>query len=107
MLSTNCIEVLLNINTELEQEPDRLTLARSTSRLGVFTLSNLYQQADLASYKHKHSLSPVSYRPGGESWSHKLIKEMLIIPIFKKGKYIGNYLAILPEMTLTSRFNST
>ena len=54
MLSTNCIEVLLNINTELEQEPDRLTLARSTSRLGVFTLSNLYQQADLASYKHKH-----------------------------------------------------
>ena len=55
MLSNNCIEVLLNINTELE--PDRLTLARSTSRQGVFTLSNLYQQADLASYKHKHSLS--------------------------------------------------
>lgn len=52
MLSTNCIEVLLNINAELE--PDRLTLAGSTSRLGVFTLSNLYQQADLASYKHKH-----------------------------------------------------
>ena len=105
MLSDYWIEFSLNIDTEEEQ--DRLTLSLPSPRLGVFTLSNLYQQADLASYKHKHSLSPVSYRPGGESWSHKLIKEMLIIPIFKKGKYIGNYLAILPEMTLTSRFNST
>ena len=105
MLSDYWIEFSLNIDTE--EVEDRLTLSLPSPRLGVFTLSNLYQQADLASYKHKHSLSPVSCRPGGESWSHKLIKEMLIIPIFKKGKYIGNYLAILPEMILTSRFNST